>query len=211
MSSSDVANTSALQKYYKLHASIYDATRWSFLFGRQKIIDLAAKEIDPKTILEVGCGTGRNLQALAKAFPNAEITGLDLSSDMLAIAEKKLANNPNINVVEQKYDKPITDSAGNIKQYDLILFSYALSMFNPGWDEAIEAASDQLSHGGMVAVVDFHHSRFKFFRNWMQVNHVRMEAHLQPFLQEEFSFILNKPINAYQGIWQYLLFIGRKK
>ena len=90
MSATQAANAQALKRYYRLHAKIYDVTRWSFLFGRQRIIELASKNSQPKKILEVGCGTGRNLSALAKAFPEATITGLDLSSDMLSIARNKL-------------------------------------------------------------------------------------------------------------------------
>lgn len=212
MTATELSNPSALQRYYRLHASIYDATRWSFLFGRQKIIDLAAAECRPQKILEVGCGTGRNLEALAKQFSDAEITGIDLSSDMLAIAQKKLTSYQNrMKLIEQQYNRPLTNDIGEVIEYDLILFSYALSMFNPGWDEAIQVASDQLSKQGVIAVVDFHHSRFKPFRSWMQVNHVNMEGHLQPLLKTEFNPLVNKTMNAYQGIWNYLLFVGRKK
>ena len=65
---------------------------------------------------------------------------------------------------------------------DLVLCSYSLSMFNPGWEQAIERAIQDLKPGGHFAFVDFHDTRFRFFRWWMKVNHVRMEAHILPFL-----------------------------
>ena len=210
-SSHHLDNNAALERYYRLHASIYDLTRWSFLFGRKKIIELAAHEIIPKTILEVGCGTGKNLVCLHKHFPSASITGVDLSSDMLNIADKKIKPYSDIEVKQKKYDRPLLDPNGEPKEFDLILFSYALSMFNPGWQEAIEVASDQLNQGGIIAVVDFHNSRFAAFRKWMRVNHVRMEGHLQSVLEYEFTPLINKSSDAYIGIWQYLYFIGKKK
>jgi S-adenosylmethionine-diacylgycerolhomoserine-N-methlytransferase len=212
MTTAQVANAQALKRYYRLHAKVYDATRWSFLFGRQKIIELASNNIKPKNILEVGCGTGRNLSALAKAFPEANITGVDLSSDMLAIANKKLQHDKDrINLVEEKYDQPLKDSNGDKEKYDLILFSYALSMFNPGWDVAIKTAKEQLSEQGIIAVVDFQKSRFETYQNWMQVNHVRMEDHLLPELEKQFKPVINNSCKAYLGIWDYYMFIGNKK
>lgn len=209
MSKQDTANAAALQRYYKLHASIYDLTRWSFLFGRQSIIKLAAEQSVPSNILEVGCGTGKNLESVGKYFPEAIITGLDLSSNMLEIANRKIENfDGRVNVVEQKYDSPIKNASDEIEKYDLILFSYALSMFNPGWDIAINSAKQQLSENGKIVIVDFHHSRFKSFRDWMGVNHVKMEAHLLPKLENEFASIYKEIRKAYLGVWEYVLFIG---
>jgi ubiquinone/menaquinone biosynthesis C-methylase UbiE len=51
----------SLRGYYRLHSKIYDATRWSFLFGRHRLIELVASHKTPTRILEVGCGTGTNL------------------------------------------------------------------------------------------------------------------------------------------------------
>ena len=43
----------------------------------------------PRKILDLGCGTGSTTILLKEAFPDAEVTGLDLSPHMLAIAEYK--------------------------------------------------------------------------------------------------------------------------
>ncbi|MDZ7659193.1 class I SAM-dependent methyltransferase [Fodinibius sp.] len=53
-------------QYYQLHAPIYDATRWSFLFGRTKLIKQIPALPANAQILEVGCGTGKNLIQLKK-------------------------------------------------------------------------------------------------------------------------------------------------
>lgn len=212
MNTVQIANAQALKRYYRMHAKVYDATRWSFLFGRQKIIELADKSIKPKKILEIGCGTGRNLSALAKTFPDANISGVDLSSDMLSVANKKIQSySDRVKLVENKYDVPLKDDEGNIEEYDLILFSYALSMFNPGWDIAIQSAREQLSEKGIIAIVDFQKSRFKTYRNWMHLNHVKMQDHLLPELEKQFKPVINRSCHAYLGVWEYLMFIGKKK
>lgn len=200
---------SAIERYYRFHSLIYDATRWSFLFGRDRIIELIAQQSQPQPqrILEVGCGTGRNLAALARRFPEAQITGLDLSNVMLDRAKRATARSGNrVELVRACYDRPLHESP----QYDVVLFSYALSMFNPGWDTAMESAARDLKPGGLLSVVDFHDSAFPFFKSWMGVNHVRMDSHLLPGLQELTQPAVQEERSAYAGVWKYLLYTGRK-
>lgn len=194
-----------IERYYRMHARIYDATRWSFLFGRRSIVANIAAIRQPRRILEVGCGTGTNLHNLCRNFPAAEITGVDLSADMLGVARKNLQHlirPPRL--IQRAYSEPLQAD----EPFDLVVFSYALSMFNPGWERAIESARRDLSPGGIITVVDFHHSRFPWFRNWMGVNHVRMESHLLPVLEHHFSTEQCQVHAAYAGLWQWFQFIG---
>lgn len=203
---------SAIERYYRFHSLIYDATRWSFLFGRDRIIEVIEliaqqSQPQPQRILEVGCGTGRNLAALARRFQEAQITGLDLSNVMLDRAKRATARfGSRVELVRACYDCPLHESP----QYDVVLFSYALSMFNPGWDTAMASAARDLKPGGLLAVVDFHDSAFPFFKSWMGVNHVRMDSHLLPGLQELTRPAVQEERSAYAGVWRYLLYAGRK-
>ena len=198
-----------IENYYRLHARIYDATRWSFLFGRDTILELArSAQPKPARILEVGCGTGRNLLRLARIFPHAHISGIDLSPAMLTVAARKVAPyGPRVKLVERAYG-PLDEPPG---RYDLVLCSYALTMFNPGFEAAISSAQRDLSPGGYFALVDFHTSRFRWFARWMGVNHVRMDGQLRPLLQSTFVPVIDELDPAYGGVWDYLLFIGRRK
>src|SRR5262245_13261722 len=141
-----------IERYYRLHSRIYDATRWSFLFGRSRLLHALADEA-PRRILEVGCGTGRNLVALGQRFPHASLAGVDLSPAMLSIASRKLEQRGLAAEWHQRaYHAPLSPE----EPFDLVVFSYALSMFNPGFESAIEAAHADLAPGGKIAVVDFH-------------------------------------------------------
>lgn len=199
----------ALTRYYRQHSKFYDATRWSFIFGREGIITWIQEEnSNLNHILEVGCGTGRNLGSLARAYPEAHISALDLSEDMLSIARKRLAfAGDRVRTICEPY----SSSMHAAESYDLILFSYTLSMFNPGWEEAIEAAANDLSPSGIIAVVDFHASSVPLYRSLMQRNHVRMDAHILPKLKTLFDTRRERICSAYLGVWKYILFIGQRK
>lgn len=196
--------------YYRLHAKIYDLTRWSFLFGRKWILDWLPFSFSSRPhIVEIGCGTGYNMEALSERFPKSQLTGIDISADMLDIADRKLMLVPNPITLKQKnYGSERFDFP---KAPDCILFSYCLTMVNPDWEKLIIQAKNDLHTEGVIAVVDFHSSPVKWFRKWMQFNHVRMEGHILPILQDQFETVKLERRRAYFGLWTYFLFIGKIK
>jgi S-adenosylmethionine-diacylgycerolhomoserine-N-methlytransferase len=201
------ARLEAIARYYRVHAKIYDLTRWTFLWGREALIRQLAARLNPERILEVGCGTGKNLLDLGRFFPGARLWGVDLSPAMLSQAKRKLAGLADrVTLVPAAYDQPL----GLEDPFDLVVFSYALSMFNPGWEEALAAARGDLSPGGAIAVVDFHDSPSPAFHRWMGLHHVRLEGHLLPGLQQSFPGGQWTIRRAYGGLWSYFSFLGAK-
>lgn len=198
-----------LEKYYAFHAHIYNATRWSFLFGRTHLLQLARQlQPSPTRILEIGCGTGRNLVRLARFFPQAEIIGVDLSTAMLAVARRQTARyRSRITLVEGSYG----NARSPVGHYDLVICSYALTMFNPGFQNAVAAAHADLAAGGHFLLVDFHSTPWLWFARWMRFNHVRMDGQLRPLLESTFTPVSNQVRSAYGGLWQFLLFAGKQK
>ena len=196
-----------LMRYYRFHARLYDATRWSFLFGRKALMQEIAAYCRPRNILEVGCGTGKNLLRLHQIFPEASLLGVDLSRHMLRVARRKLGNlNGKLELLEQPYFQQLSPQ----RPFDLVIFSYCLSMINPGWEQALQAAKLDLRPGGWIAVVDFHASHAVWFKKWMAINHVQIGGHLLPLLTDQFQprAITIKP--TYKGLWSFFSFIGTR-
>lgn len=82
-------------------APAYDFMNTAMSFGlhrrwRDKALRAARETLksEPARVLDVATGTGDVAFALHKLFPAARITGIDLSSGMLAIARKKLESMP---------------------------------------------------------------------------------------------------------------------
>jgi 2-polyprenyl-3-methyl-5-hydroxy-6-metoxy-1,4-benzoquinol methylase len=61
-----------------------------FLGGNKATLQTFSKLPKPHTILEVGCGGGEFALQLAKQFPQAHVVGIDISSDAIAFAKKRL-------------------------------------------------------------------------------------------------------------------------
>lgn len=200
------SNTKALSNYYKFHSKIYDATRWTFLFGRSEIVQKIPDNGEIQKVGEIGCGTGINTKFLANKFPKAQIDGYDLAAPMITIAAKKFEKSSNVTFYCKPYEKSVESP-----RYDVVLASYSLSMINPGFDSVIQDASVDIKLGGHFAVVDFYHSPISLFRKWMGVNHVRMEKHLLPELEKHFETELCEERSAYLGLWKYLIWIGKPR
>lgn len=195
-----------LERYYRFQSTIYDATRWMFLFGRGELPKrLAEANPTPAHIVEIGCGTGANLVRFARAFPMARLTGIDLSPDMLALARKKTARFGNRVSLRHEVQTGAFEA-----RHDAVVFSYSLSMMNPGWDQVLSTALDALDSGGVVAAVDFHDSPVGIFKAHMRRHHVRMDSHLLPFLACRTEPLFQKIAGAYGGLWRYFVFAGRK-
>lgn len=141
---------------YRHQRHIYDASRKFYLLGRDQLI----ARLDPPpcgTILEIGCGTGRNLIKIARAYPGRPCFGLDVSAEMLATARQSveragLSDRIALKQADATAFEPVAlfGSAG----FDRIVISYALSMIPP-WQAVVEEALRRLSPGGELHIVDF--------------------------------------------------------
>ena len=141
---------------YRHQRHIYDLTRKFYLFGRDQL--LATLPAPPgSTVLEMGCGTGRNLVKLARQAPEARLYGVDVSRVMLDTAAQSLARaglGGRVGLAQAGGQGFDPQAEFGFERFDTIYFSYVLSMI-PGWQPVVERALDQLKPGGTLAVVDF--------------------------------------------------------
>ena len=92
-----IGNVKDTKKYYDDWAKKYDLTlnRWKYTVPKKSINLLKIRLKDePKTILDLACGTGLFGEELRKNFKNSQIYGSDISQKSLNIAkEKKIYKN----------------------------------------------------------------------------------------------------------------------
>lgn len=98
--SSDHAKS--MDRMYRYQRHIYDLTRKYYLFGRDRAIE--GLKIPPQgSLLEVGCGTGRNLLLAHRRYLDANLYGLDISAEMLQSARanfRGLKTSPELRVAD---------------------------------------------------------------------------------------------------------------
>src|SRR6201996_9318536 len=75
---------------YRRQRHIYDLSRKFYLLGRDEAI-ARLRPAPGDAVLEIGCGTGRNLIKLAQTYPKSRLFGLDVSREMLATAAASTA------------------------------------------------------------------------------------------------------------------------
>ena len=140
---------------YRHQRHVYDLTRKYYLLGRDRLIE-SLRPADGQCVLEVGCGTGRNLIAVARRYPTARVHGIDISEMMLETARAKIARaGLSDRITVRQADGTAFDARAELgTPVDRLYFSYTLSMIGP-WQKAITAGLDSLSRDGSLHVVDF--------------------------------------------------------
>jgi S-adenosylmethionine-diacylgycerolhomoserine-N-methlytransferase len=150
------AQALAMDRMYRYQRHIYDLTRKYYLFGRDSLIQELPITAD-NHVLEIGCGTGRNLFLAARRHHAGHLYGLDASDEMLSTARekaRKLGYAQRITFRQGLAEYLSYRDFGLDKPFDAVFFSYTLSMIRP-WQPAMDAALRNLKPGGDLFIVDF--------------------------------------------------------
>ena len=141
---------------YKYQRYIYNGTRKYYLFGRDRLLNDLRPD-DGSTVLEVGCGTGRNLIHAARRCPNARFVGFDISHAMLETARMSIARaglSDRIDVYQADATAfDLSDLCGEAR-VGRVFISYTLSMI-PHWRLVLAQALEAVGPGGRLFILDF--------------------------------------------------------
>ena len=206
-----------LEGFYAPQAERYDAFRTRLLHGRDALVE--ALEIPAAArVVELGCGTGRNLAAIEQVRPVATLTSIqlvDLCPALLAVARQRVRGMSNVEVFEA--DATLWRPAVPV---DRVFLSYALTMM-PDWSAVLANASAMLAPGGRLGLVDFHlpesGSRLgnRFWQAWFGHDGVALSGEHLSALQAAFPDSLTRECRAavpyLPGLRApYYLFVGVK-
>ena len=146
----------AMDVIYRHQRYIYDLTRRHYLLGRDQLI----ADLTPPpggTVLEIGCGTARNLICASRRYADARFFGVDVSEEMLKTARAAIARSPVRDAIQVAQADATAFSPAALfgfPSFDQIFISYALSMI-PAWEAVLDRAAGTLAPGGALHVVDF--------------------------------------------------------
>lgn len=116
-----------------------------------------------RSVIDVGCSTGVSTRYLARAFPEAEVTGLDLSPHFLSVAilrqepdfrplfEEAEPIQRNISYVHANFEH----SGLGSEEYDVVMLQFVMHELPAAPTKAVaEEAMRVLRPGGVLALVD---------------------------------------------------------
>jgi len=122
-----------------------------------EIIKKRLKILSPQKILEPGCGIGRNLKELRKAYKNSIIVGTDISKQSVAYV------NANINFVEC-FEEDFVDH--KLNNFDLLLVSGVYHHLDTkNWDSFTDLCAKRLKKGGEMVI--FEHNPFNLITRYI--------------------------------------------
>ncbi|MGB6063531.1 MAG: class I SAM-dependent methyltransferase [Desulfomonilaceae bacterium] len=139
----------AIQLYYKYRRKSYDL-QWSmdpgYRKGLKRLMELTIEDND--RVLDVGCGTGS--ATVLAAVVAKEVVGIDLSPDMIELAEEK---------VQKKCLENTSLTATSVEDYspdkpfDKVISSFMIPHVKPGFRPAIYSCMYSfLNPGGLVGL-----------------------------------------------------------
>jgi len=174
---------------YRYQRYIYNATRKYYLLGRDRLLDeLQSDEVS--TVLEVGCGTGRNLIHAARRCPNARFVGFDISQAMLETARTSIARaglSDRIDVYQADATAFDLSDLRCEARVGRVFISYTLSMI-PAWRQVLPRALEAAGPGCRLYILDFGQQEAwpRWFKAvlfaWLRQFSVHPRAELEPEL-----------------------------
>ena len=146
------------QKITEIFSSIagdYDKANDRISFGlhrlwKKRLCRIACAELKANTkVLDICCGTGDIAISLAKSLPNCQVIGLDLTSSMLGIAQKRSAGIVNLSFVQgDAMALPFPECS-----FDLVTIAFGLRNLLDVSAAANEACS-KLKIGGRILILE---------------------------------------------------------
>lgn len=133
---------------YDVWAASYDGYDNPMVFAAGHALSQASLPVSQKTCLEFGCGTGRNLAALANRGAS-NLIGFDLSAAMLAEARKHDAD-WTLFQADMSAPIPLPDHSA-----DFILFSLTLEHV-ADLELPLREATRLLRTGGTIKIIEIH-------------------------------------------------------
>ena len=153
-----ILDKSEVERLYDNQASNYDASLTIFrLLGVNKWRASLVRQLELSTgdtVVDLCCGTGANIELLAQAVgETGRMIGVDLSSEMLAIAREKavscgLSNVELVQADVEKFRLPSSTSA--------VLSTFGLEMV-PQYESVVSNVASQLPSDGRLGLLGLKH------------------------------------------------------
>ncbi len=174
---------------YRLISKIYDLCE-IFFFSRksksprQTILNYLPEH--PVKILDVCTGTAINGILIAEQKLNSTIVGIDISKDMLAIANKKIAKKQLHNIQTVVMNAVNLDFEAN--DFDIVIISLVLhEVGKPLAKKILDEAKKVLKPDGLIFVIEWEQPKKLFQKLMFLIVHFLESKNFKHFLELDFN------------------------
>ncbi len=201
-----------MDRIYRHQRHFYDFTRKYYLVGRDRMV----RELRPcagERIVEIGCGTARNLIRIASTYANVQLYGLDASREMLRTANEAVRQSAfgSRIVLAHGFAEQMTPALFGLDQpFDRAVFSYSLSMI-PDWRSALRAAAGAVKPQGLIHIVDFGDLKGllrpaeRGLRAWLRLFHVAPRDELLSAIERGLTAGDSPALHLVKGRYAFIL------
>ena len=152
-----ISNT--MKDPYRKIARFYDAVVEPFNATLRSYVVKVARPTEGMKVLEIGCGTGTNLELFADA--GCEVAGVDLSPSMIDLAKKKLADRADLRLGDAS-EMPFADGSFDLVLSFLTLHEMPTDIRSPVLQEMVRVAGP----AGKVLLIDYHPGPLHIPKGW---------------------------------------------
>ena len=176
------------EEYTMLHYPLYMSDSDTFLQSQTNLTDFCISklgDVKNKRILEIGCGNGVQSMYILRKYMPANITGVDLSSENIAIANRQKES---MGIENARF---FVDDAQSLKHIDNEGFDVVLNIESafhyPDKPSFLKELYRVLKPGGQFLIADVLTKRIKavagkkFWKKKMVLHHWKLDNYLREF------------------------------
>jgi Methylase involved in ubiquinone/menaquinone biosynthesis len=106
--------------------------------------------VSPRNVFEIGCSTGYRLDAIASAFENVQVTGLEPSGEAIRYGKEHY---PRVHFIKGTADDMVELPS---QSFDVVIIGFVLYVIDRELLLKVIAETDRLlSDGGLLMIIDF--------------------------------------------------------
>jgi ubiquinone/menaquinone biosynthesis C-methylase UbiE len=175
-----------VREQYNSIADIYDRRWRTYISNTLSFLKNWANIPATNTVLDIACGTGELESLLLNEEPNRSIVGIDISENMLAIAQNKCQKYPHVSfAIANASALPFPDS-----RFDTIVSANAFHFFDRP-DIVLQEIKRVIKPEGKIVIIDWCRDFW-----WCKICNIYLKvvdrAHRQCYTQKEFhNLIIN--------------------